>query len=82
MSICTKLNELIDWYEEQERRGARAWTMKVRVRATPNTVRKFARKKRGGPYLYREREIIPTRPYQPRAHAEENRHDDRSGIEK
>lgn len=57
MSVRTSLNKLIDWYESNDPQKGKV----IRVDAAPNTVRKFARKKRGGPYIYRNRTIVPTR---------------------
>jgi hypothetical protein len=58
MSVRKKLDELIDWYELNKPDAGRA----IKVNATPNTIRKFAkRKSRGGPFVYREREIVAGR---------------------
>lgn len=54
------VDALIDWYE---RFNPSVRTVAVNCR--PATLRKFCKKKGGGPYTYREREIIPVR--KPRA---------------
>lgn len=57
MSVKTDLDELIAWYETNKP------GVKVIVACcTKNTLRKFAKRPvRGGPFMYRDREIIPTR---------------------
>ena len=59
MSVRSDLDELIDWYEANTPQAGRV----IHVVATRSTVKKFARKhgKRGGPWIYREREIVPVR---------------------
>jgi hypothetical protein len=61
MSIKTKVDELIDWYEENRPRAGK----EIPIAATANTVRKFARKK-NGVYRYRDRVIVPIRPVRTR----------------
>lgn len=57
MNVRRALDELIDWYELH----APLAGQEIPVVASVNTVRKFARKRRGQPYRYRERVIIPIR---------------------
>jgi hypothetical protein len=57
MSVRTDLDELIDWYERNTTAGVRT----LQVCATANTVRKFARKARRGPFTYRGQVIVPIR---------------------
>jgi len=54
MTIHTDVDRLIDWYVNHSP------TIRViPVIASPNTIRKFARKRRRGPYIYRHFEIVP-----------------------
>lgn len=57
MNVRKQLDNLIDWYDRYPERDVRV----ISVDAAANTIKKFARKKRRGPYTYREREIIPIR---------------------
>lgn len=57
MSVRKDLDALIDWYEAHDPASG----MRIAVSATRNTVRKFARCRRGAPLFYRGREIVPTR---------------------
>lgn len=61
MSIRSQLNELINWYEQHAPKSGDS----IKVCATANTVRKFARK-RDGVYRYRNRIIVPIRPVRTR----------------
>jgi hypothetical protein len=56
MTIRTDVDQLIDWYVEHT-----SSTRVVPVIASPRTIGKFARKRRRGPYMYREFEIVPIR---------------------
>jgi len=58
MSIKRDLDDLIDWYEDNNPSAGQT----IPVRARPSTLSKFAKKKRGGPYTYRARIIVPVRP--------------------
>lgn len=59
MSVRKNLDELIRWYEAHRPNAGH----EIPVNATANTVRRFARKlRRGGPYTYRDRIIVPVRP--------------------
>ena len=58
MTVRSSIDALIRWYETNAPVTA---GRVLRVDATANTVRKFARKTRGGPYMYRGREIVPAR---------------------
>lgn len=64
-SVRSNVDALIDWYE---RFNPSVRTVAVNCR--PATLRKFCKKNgvRGGPWLYREREIVPMR--KPRAEVE------------
>jgi hypothetical protein len=55
-SIQAKLDELIGWYDQFNPE-----VREVRVNCRPATLRKFCRKNgvRGGPWLYRDRVIVP-----------------------
>lgn len=57
-SVQSNIDALIDWYER-----FKPQVTTVQVNCRPSTLRKFCRKngKRGGPWLYRERVIVPTR---------------------
>lgn len=55
MTIREDLDRLIDWYEKHCHIVGRV----IPVLAAPSTIRQFARKKRGGPFLYRGCEIVP-----------------------
>lgn len=56
MTIRDDVDRLIDWYERHCHIAGRV----LPVLAASCTVRKFARKqRRGGPFIYRECEIIP-----------------------
>jgi hypothetical protein len=65
MSVRKDLDELISWFERNNPEASRS----IQVLATPNTVRRFAKRKRdesgrvirGGPFVYRGREIVPIR---------------------
>jgi hypothetical protein len=56
-SVRDHIDELIDWYAR-----FKPDTMTIQVNCRPSTLRKFCRKngKRGGPWIYRERVIVPT----------------------
>lgn len=56
MTIRTDVDRLIDWYMEHS-----PTTRVIPVIAAPNTIRKFSRKRRRGPYIYRDFEIVPIR---------------------
>lgn len=58
MSVKSSVDALIKWYETNAPVTAGRI---LRVDATASTVRKFARKVRGGPYMYKGREIVPGR---------------------
>lgn len=64
-SVRAHIDDLIDWYERFN-----PAVRTVAANCCPSTLRKFCKKngKRGGPWLYREREIIPMR--KPRAEEE------------
>lgn len=57
-SVRSNVDALIDWYEKYN-----PAVRTVAVNCAPATLRKFCKKNgvRGGPWLYREREIIPMR---------------------
>jgi hypothetical protein len=57
-SVQSNVDTLIDWYERFNP-GVRT----VAVNCRPATLRKFCKKNgvRGGPWLYRNREIVPMR---------------------
>jgi hypothetical protein len=55
MTIRADLDRLIDWYELHCRIVGRV----IPLLAAKSTVAKFARKKRRGPYMYRDCEIVP-----------------------
>jgi hypothetical protein len=58
MRIRSDLDQLIDWYEQHCLIVGRV----IAVIAAPTTIAKFARKgRRGGPYIYRNCEIVPLR---------------------
>lgn len=58
MTIRDDLDALIDWYEEHCLIVGRV----IPVIAVPSTISKFARKqRRGGPFIYRDCEIVPVR---------------------
>lgn len=59
-SIRARVDRLIDWHEKQGQTCD-----PIRVSATANTVRKFARR-RDGVYRYRKRIIVPIRPVRTR----------------
>lgn len=65
-SVRAKVDQLIDWYEEQKK-----ICPIIRVSATANTVRKFARKRRGA-YRYRDHVIVPMRRSQSSATSQES----------
>jgi hypothetical protein len=65
VSVRKDIDELINWFEANNPRASRT----LQVCATPNTVRRFAKRMRNadgriirhGPYIYRGREIVPIR---------------------
>jgi hypothetical protein len=57
MTIRTDLDQLIDWYEQHCHIEGRV----IPVIGARSTIGKFARKVRGGPYIYRNCEIVPIR---------------------
>jgi hypothetical protein len=58
VSIKKDLDELIAWYDANKPEAGK----QIPVRCTRDTVRKFAKRTRkGGAFMYREREIIPMR---------------------
>lgn len=54
-NVRARVDQLIDWHL-----SAKIPCKPIRVQATANTIRKFARK-RGGFYRYRDQIIVPTR---------------------
>jgi hypothetical protein len=57
MTIRSDLDELIDWYEQHCHIAGRV----IPVIAARSTIHTFARKRRGGPFTYRDCEIVPIR---------------------
>lgn len=55
MTIRDELDQLIDWYERHSYIVGRV----IPVAASARTVAKFALKRRLGPYVYRDCEIVP-----------------------
>lgn len=64
MSVQSEVDELINWYEVHKPE-----VRTVVVACRPNTLRKFCRKQRKGPFVYRGREIVPAR--QPKRKSEQ-----------
>lgn len=55
MTIRAQIDRVIDWYEKHSFVVGRV----IPVLAAPSTLRKFARKQRGGPFIYRDCELVP-----------------------
>lgn len=58
MSIRKDIDHWLNWH----RTAGKEPPLRVPVFASANTIRKFARKKRGGPYMYRKHVIVPLHP--------------------
>lgn len=58
MTIRQDVDALIDW------RNANPEPLNphIHVRCRPDTLRRFAKKKKGGPFMYRGVELIPIKP--------------------
>lgn len=54
MSVKSDVDELLEWYVQH-----RPDVSHVAVNCRPNTLRRFAKKKRSGPYTYKGFELTP-----------------------
>lgn len=68
MTIRTDLDRLIDWYIQHS-----PTTRIIPVIAAPRTISRFARKRRRGPYVYRNYEIVPIRRSKDRRQVPDNK---------
>lgn len=58
MTIRQDVDALISWHDENV--GTKQGRFPVNCR--PDSLRRFAKKKRGGPWIYRGHELIPIKP--------------------
>lgn len=57
MTVRTDIDELVSWYEANKPE-----VRQIQVNCRPSTLRKFAKKIRRGPFVYRDHELVPVRP--------------------
>lgn len=57
MTVRAEVDELISWYEANKPE-----VKQIPVTCRPGTLHRFAKKIRRGPFVYRDRELIPVRP--------------------
>jgi hypothetical protein len=69
MTIRSEVDRLIDWYEKHCLIVGRV----IPVLASKATVAKFARKRRLGPYIYRNCELVPIGKARERRQVETNK---------